>query len=177
MDVGQTITTVVRGESVTIDVEKMMQLIDKGVDAHTALLQSIVGAPPGGKVCQLVGINQYNQLVTDVNGDERKAQEILKQRNPQGYECIFGAIPEDQAQQPRPRDAVDMIQEDPGSKPLQVMTLDALVGIVKRVDLRKAQEYDAKVRPLVGKITLNEAMDIAEEMIGPERFREEMDKS
>jgi len=159
----------VRGEQVKIDTERMMQLIAGGVDANTALLESIVEAVPGGQVCQLVGQNQFAQIYEDSGKDEKKAMEIFRQRNPKGYECMFGPEPSTQG-------TAQQAQEDPGNQPAKDYQIDAILGIIRKVDPSKMQEFQARLQTLGQNPTLNQVLALADSLVGAERVNAEMER-
>jgi hypothetical protein len=163
---GQISVVQVRGETVKVDMDRMMQLIAHGVDANTAILESIVEAVPGGQVCQLVGQNQFQQIYEDTGGNYEKSVEIYQRRNPKGFECYPPPGPQQVAPPPK---------ESPGNLPIQQHHIDHIHRIIGKLDPSKSNAFDDALRQNPN-MTLNEAMQLAQSLVGVERFNAELER-
>ena len=160
----------VRGETVKVDMERMMQLIASGIDSSTAILESIVEAVPNGQVCKLVGQNQLQQIYEDSGRDDKKAMEIFRQRNPKGYECMFGPDPQQGAPPPQ-----QIPREDPGNLPVNDDQISGVMGIIRKIDPSKVSEFVNRLPTLGRNPTLNQVLALADSLVGADRYNAVME--
>jgi len=163
----------VRGETVKVDMDRMMELIASGIDANTAILESIVEAVPGGQVCKLVGQNHFQEIYEDSGRDDKKAMEIFRQRNPKGYECMF--VPDPQQGTP-PRDAVDMIRENPSNNPADDNHIALALGVIHTLDPSKVSEFQNRLPTLGSTPTFRQVLELARSLVGVDRFDAEIER-
>jgi len=166
---GQISVIQVRGETVKVDMDRMMELIASGIDANTAILESIVEAVPNGQVCKLVGQNHFQEIYEDSGRDDKKAMEIFRQRNPKGYECMFGPDPQQGSPPPQaPR-------EDVGNLPVNDDQISAAMGIIRKIDPAKVQEFLHRLPTLGPNPTLNQVLALADSLVGADRYNAVME--
>ncbi|MCJ7761348.1 hypothetical protein MUP59_09450 [Candidatus Bathyarchaeota archaeon] len=188
----------VKGELVKIDMDKMAQLIEGGIDGNTAIIESIVEAIEGGKVCQVIGMNQYTEIARACHAsapgnqveNEKKAMELFKVRNPKGFECVFGSPrpPQQPGYPPQPQNLPmaspslpipgPLTPEDTGERPVTEGEIDVIAGAIRRIDPSKVEAYyqSVKLAKSRGIVTMNEALRLGDSLVGQKNLDRELEK-